>query len=55
MLANPDSPLVSNLRELLNRHVTRPPDRALLPALPASDGASGETAKAPEPPGPDEK
>ena len=37
MLANPDSPLVSNLREILDRQIIRPADRALLPALPASD------------------
>jgi hypothetical protein len=53
MLANPDSPLALNLREFLNRHVTRPADRALLPALPASDAASGEMPKPDEPPGPD--
>jgi hypothetical protein len=53
ILANPDSPLASNLRELLDRHVTRPADRALLPALPAPDGASGETPKPDEPRGPD--
>lgn len=49
MRANPDSALTFNLRELLDRHVTRPQDRALLPALPAADGASGEM------PGPDAK
>ena len=43
MLANPDSPLVSNLRQLLDHQVTRPADRALLPAIPASDGKA-ETA-----------
>jgi xanthine dehydrogenase iron-sulfur cluster and FAD-binding subunit A len=36
MLANPDSPLVLNLREILDRHVTRPAARALLPPLPAA-------------------
>lgn len=54
MLANPDSPLV-NLRELLDRHITRPADRALLPPLPApnSAGASDEMPKPGEPTGPD--
>jgi hypothetical protein len=55
MLANPDSPLVLNLRELLDRHVTRPADRALLPVLPAVDAAPGEAPKPDEPPGPDVK
>jgi hypothetical protein len=60
ILTNPDSPLALNLRELLDRHVTRPADRTLLPALPApaaaaSDTTSGETAKPDEPSGPDAK
>ncbi|MBV8938024.1 MAG: hypothetical protein JO095_19775 [Alphaproteobacteria bacterium] len=44
MLANPDNPLVSNLREILDRQITRPADRALLPALPASANKNESTA-----------
>ena len=44
MLANPDSPLALNLREFLDRHVTRPADRALLPPLPAAGGAAPNAA-----------
>jgi hypothetical protein len=55
ILANPDSPLASNLREILDRHVTRPADRALLPSLPAPAAASGKTANPDEPSSLDEK
>jgi hypothetical protein len=44
MLANPDSPLVLNLREILDRHVTRPVDRALLPARPDPAAAKAENS-----------
>jgi hypothetical protein len=58
MLANPDSPLALNLRQFLDRQVTRPADRALLPALPAAEGAAlsaaGEVPK-PDEPSPDAK
>lgn len=47
LLANPNSPLALNLRELLDRDITRPADRALLPSLPAPNGASGEMLKPP--------
>jgi hypothetical protein len=53
ILANQDSPLISNLREILDHHITRPADRALLPARPAPATAAGETARPSEPPTPD--